>query len=240
MKRILIIAAAILLALLPFSAFAEETGDARETDPAEEVRGDWYAALHGFSMRLTLGEDGGYTMVMQNQPSAEPANGTWEYREGFVWLDGDTDRPLSYDDGILSMRGIGLYFYRDPAEVYLPAETDPEAAQEDFAGSWRMAFMLSDGVAIPASALNLDLYVYIERNRVALTGDLLDGDTVIDFTFENGALSFTAEDLCYRLEKQQDYYLRLTVTAGGQETVAILGEYIGEGLIPEEETAGEP
>lgn len=230
-KKALIMIWIILLTFYQCSGITEEG--------IPDLAGDWYAALHGLSMQLTLREDGGYTMAVQNQASAEPANGTWEYRDGFVWLDGDTEQPLSYDGGILGMRDAGLYFRRDSAEVYLPAETDPEAAPEDFAGSWRMAYVLSDGAAIPASALNLELYAYIERNRVALTGDLLDGDAVIDFTFENGALAFAAEGLSYRLEKQQDHYLRLTVTAGGQETAAILAEYLAEGLIPEEEAAGE-
>lgn len=225
MKRMMILLLALALALSP--ALAEEA--------APGPAGEWHAQTDGLALTLTLHENGAYTLSIPALRDSS-AEGAWELRDGYVYLDGDENVPLNYTGDRLIQAAQGLFFSREPAAVYVPAGAVSDARPEDFAGAWRSAYVLLDGAALPAGLLDEDVRLYVEDTRAALTGGIF-ADSVLDFTYENGALSFAAGDFSILLQMQQDEALRMTLSAAGEEMTLILFSWMDEGLFPEENAA---
>ena len=222
---------ALLLALSLAPALAEET--APETDPA--LLGEWYAEMQNIALTLTLNENGHYNLSYPALPDAAQT-GAWELRDGFVYLDGDEEEPLNYTGEKLILGTPRLIFSREPADVYLPGDIDPEAQLSDFAGAWRSAYALVGDAALPATAVGEDVRIFVENTRAAVTGTLLE-DALLDFTFENGALTCQSGPAALTLALQTDHLLRLTLTAAGESVTLVCASYLTEGLFPEEEAA---
>ena len=225
----LLLALLVILSAAKDLALAEET--APETDPA--LLGEWYAELDNLALTLTLNENGAYTLTYPALPDAAQT-GRWDLRDGFVYLDGDEEEPLNYTGERLILGTPRLIFSREPADVYIPGEIDPEAALSDFAGGWRSAYTLAGDAALPASAVGEDVRFYVENTRAALTGTLFQ-DAIVDFNFENGALTYANQGFTLTLNLQTDHLLRFTLSAGGESVTLVCVSYLTEGLFPEEE-----
>ena len=225
----LLLALLVILSAALAPAMTEET--APETDPA--LLGEWYAELDNLALTLTLNENGAYTLAYPALPDAAQT-GAWELRDGFVYLDGDEEEPLNYTGEKLILGTPRLIFSREPADVYLPGDIDPEAQLSDFAGAWRSAYALVGDAALPATAVGEDVRIFVENTRAAVTGTLLE-DALLDFTFENGALTYEAENFTLTLNLQTDHLLRFTLSAGGESVSLVCVSYLTEGLFPEEE-----
>ena len=224
---------AVLLVLILTAVMLPGMGEETEETPA--VTGDWYTQVRGIPMKLSFREDGTYSQEVPGVPD-ESAEGTWELREGFVYLDGNDEIPMAFNETVLLVDGSGIRFTREEPEIYIPdgiASAD-ETDLMEFQGAWSSSYVLSGSLALPAEYMRDDTILYIEGRRVALTGDLF-GDVVAEFTYEDGALILTdpASDMRITLQMQLDHKARMTIQAGGAEMTLILGTYMTEGLQPE-------
>ncbi|MCR4621075.1 MAG: hypothetical protein K5663_03245 [Clostridiales bacterium] len=210
MKRyiVLLLACAVMLAL-PTSAEEAE-------NPAAGV---WYADAGGAAVTLTLSPDGTYTLDFPALPEFCKA-GTWELRDGFVYLDGDERTPLSFSDTALTRTDAGLRFIREPVETYAAADPLPEATADLFDGLWISAYTLPNGFVLPSDPDD-DTLVYIEKTKAILKGGPF-GYILTDLAFENGAMTYSADGLSVRIELQQDGLMRLTVQKDGLSETRIL------------------
>lgn len=219
MKRMI----AFLLALLMMTAccaFAEEPA---EQETAEAVlTGPWYGDLNGIPFCLDLGEDGTYSVAVNGLPDAG-AEGTWEWKDGAILLDGDAELPILVVNDQLYFQALDQFLTREEQKAYVPEDV---LAGEDsdlslFQGAWASKYVLLDGAVVPAEALQDDTILYVEESKAALTGNLF-GEIVADFTYDNGAMVLTAGGLTVKLEMQKDLLMRMTVSSEGEDLVFVL------------------
>ena len=234
MKRFWIILFAILLfGICP--ALAEKTVQETTEDTIDETifetpAGTWYGEVEGFILTLSLQEDGTYAFSV---PGGEEARGAWVAEGGTVILDGET--AFDFIGGTLLSRNGDLSFFRQQPDIYVPAPvTDMQFIEAegirvplDLGRAWRSAYVLIDGTAVPADAFGDSVALYFESLRAVIVGDLF-GEMVVDFVFEDNALRMEEEGLAFLIQRQEDGYLRFTVTAGGEELVYILEPYLTE------------
>ena len=201
----LILACIFLTAVLP--AAAEDAGN-----PAA---GEWYADLDGAAVILTLSPDGTYIL---SAPALSEMNqaGAWEFRDGYVYMDGDEAFPLSFSGSTLTQEDSGLFFTREQPETYVPGEIMPDAPAGLFAGLWRSAWILRNGSPVPAGLAEDDTLIYVEGTKAILKGGPF-GYRIADFTLENGALACEEDGAAILLQIQEDGFLRLTVSGGGAD-----------------------
>ena len=193
----LILACTLALAVLP--AFAEE-------EPS--VAGDWYTQVDGVPYQLTLDAGGAYTFT---DPRTEPKTGAWEFRDGYIYLDGSAEPSLYTLEDVLCLGDRGVLFTREKPAGYTPEEPAEDVPLEMFAGYWQSAFADLNGEALPAAALGDATDLYIEGHSAILGGPVL-GDKQVKLAFENGALTCEVDGLSVLIQYQADEYLRLTVT----------------------------
>ena len=205
MKRVFAAILAFLLFLAP-AALAEE-------DPAGSAAGDWYADLNGFSLTLSLKEDGSYTLALP-AGIGEPASGTWTFDGGFVRLDSGAVLSL-VSESLLLRTGDDLFFTREPVQYYAPADLLPGVPAELFAGYWKCGYADLGEAVVPASALDSWTDLYVEGTSAILGGSYF-GDTQVKMEFADGAMSCGRDGMQVTLQIQQDGVLRMTVT--GSET----------------------
>ncbi len=206
-------------------------------DAPADPSGEWYGEINGFPMQLTLGEDGLYFLASSAVPG-EAQQGTWEFSDGYVWLDENTAAPLnltkefrvSDDDPeaepeqkeVLVWTAANVTFRRETMPLYTPAEVDAEAALESMAGYWKSRYVSFGGTPVPAALLNDDTDIYIDGETVALGGELF-GDVFIDFVFEDGALSVEIDDdFAISIALQKDGLLRMTLAQEGGDMTLYL------------------
>ena len=203
MKRIFAIFLAFLL-LLSSAALAE----AEPVNPAAVAEGAWYADLDGVPVTLTLSPDGSYTLAL---PAAigESMTGEWTLDDGFVRL-GDGSALNLVNESLLIWTEDGLFFSREPAAYYAPAEVLADAILELYAGYWKCAFVDAGDAIVPAAAMDETTDLYIENATVALGGPRF-GDIFWTFDFADGVLSADVNGQSVSLALQQDGFLRLTM-----------------------------
>jgi hypothetical protein len=213
-----IITCMILLSVLVFAA-AENS--------ELPTSGTWYSSLSGIPIRLTLSEDGSYTSAV---PGTDPVTGTWEERNGDLFLDGSETPEFTVQDDRLLWNGMAAFLTREEQVVYTPAETFADFDPALFRGYWKALYVDVDGTACLASALNDTTDLYVEGNSMILGGPLF-GDLPVKAESTDGALACTAEGITVTLRMQQDSFLRMTVDTG-EETLTWYLEAAG---IPEAE-----
>ena len=214
----LILACALALAVLP--AFAEE---------ATPVAVDWYTSVDGVPYQLTLDPGGAYTFT---DPRTEPKTGAWEFRDGYIYLDGSAEPSLYTQEDMLCLGDRGVFFTREKPAGYTPAEPAEDVQLEMFAGYWRSAFVDLNGEALPAAAMGDATDLYIEGHSAILGGPVL-GDKQVKLAFENGALTCEIDGNSVLIQYQADECLRLTVT--GSDTAPRIWYLIPDGPDTEEE-----
>ena len=213
-----------LLVFLSMLTIALFTVIAEENAP---VSGIWYSTTSGIPVRLTLSEDGSYTSAA---PGTDPVTGTWEERDGSIFLDGSETPEFTVKDGSLLWNGMAAFLTREEQVVYTPAETFADFDPALFRGYWKALYVDVDGIACLASALNDTTDLYVEGNSMILGGPLF-GDLPVKAESADGALTCTAEGITVTLRMQQDSFLRMTVDTG-EETLTWYLEAAG---IPEAE-----
>ena len=232
MKKTMIMLAVLCMTLAMLTALpglGEESGEPLTEAP---VTGEWYANLRGISMRLTFREDGTYSQAVPGREE-ESAEGTWEEVNGWIYLDGNEDVPLFRVNSGLQVGVTGLRFTREEPAGYVPEAVIPGEQTDlmEFQGAWSSAYVMANGRAVPAEDLGDDTLLYIEGRRAALVGDLFGG-MIAEFAYADGAMTLTdeANGISITLQLQSDYRMRMSVRAGAQEMVYILGAYMTEGL----------
>jgi hypothetical protein len=213
-----------LLVFLSMLTIALFTVIAEENAP---VSGIWYSTTSGIPVRLTLSEDGSYTSAA---PGTDPVTGTWEERDGDLFLDGSETPEFTVQDDKLLWNGMAAFLTREEQAVYTPAETFADFDPALFRGYWKALYVDVDGIACLASALNDTTDLYVEGNSMILGGPLF-GDLPVKAESADGALTCTAEGITVTLRMQQDSLLRMTVDTG-EETMTW---YLQAAGIPEEE-----
>ena len=200
-----------LLVFLSMLTIALFTVIAEENAP---VSGIWYSTTSGIPVRLTLSEDGSYTSAA---PGTDPVTGTWEERDGDLFLDGSETPELTVQDDKLLWNDMAAFFTREEQMVYTPAEIYADFDPALFRGYWKALYVDVDGTACLASALNDTTDLYVEGNSMILGGPLF-GDLPVKAESTDGALACTAEGITVTLRMQQDSFLRMTVDTG-EETM---------------------
>ena len=213
-----------LLVFLSMLTIALFTVIAEENAP---VSGIWYSTTSGIPVRLTLSEDGSYTSAA---PGTDPVTGTWEERDGSIFLDGSETPEFTVQDDRLLWNDMAAFLTREEQVVYTPAETFADFDPALFRGYWKALYVDVDGTACLASALNDTTDLYVEGNSMILGGPLF-GDLPVKAESTDGALACTAEGISVILRMQQDSLLRMTVDTG-EETLTWYLEAAG---IPEAE-----
>ena len=196
-----------LLVFLSMLTIALFTVIAEENAP---VSGIWYSTTSGIPVRLTLSEDGSYTSAA---PGTDPVTGTWEERDGDLFLDGSETPELTVQDDKLLWNDMAAFFTREEQMVYTPAEIYADFDPALFRGYWKAFCVDVDGAACLASALNDTTDLYVEGNSMILGGPLF-GDLPVKAESADGALVCTAEGITVTLRMQQDGFLRMTVDTG--------------------------
>lgn len=213
-----------LLVFLSMLTIALFTVIAEENAP---VSGIWYSTTSGIPVRLTLSEDGSYTSAA---PGTDPVTGTWEERDGSIFLDGSETPEFTVQDDRLLWNGMAAFLTREEQAVYTPAEILADFDPALFRGYWKALYVDVDGIACLASSLNDTTDLYVEGNSMILGGPLF-GDLPVKAESTDGALACTAEGITVTLRMQQDSFLRMTVDTG-EETLTWYLEAAG---IPEAE-----
>ena len=196
-----------LLVFLSMLTIALFTVIAEENAP---VSGIWYSTTSGIPVRLTLSEDGSYTSAA---PGTDPVTGTWEERDGSIFLDGSETPEFTMQDDRLLWNDMAAFFTREEQMVYTPAEIYADFDPALFRGYWKAFCVDVDGAACLASALNDTTDLYVEGNSMILGGPLF-GDLPVKAESADGALVCTAEGITVTLRMQQDNFLRMTMDTG--------------------------
>ena len=244
MKKTLMILLALALMLSAFALGEGETLPPFDPDAYEylempvlleqSILGDWYAEFQGLAIKLTLTDEGAYTLSV---PGAEAVGDTWELKDGMLYLEGN-EAPLLPLDEALIWSAVNLVFRREAPAVYEPAEAYKAASKEAYNGFWRAQFtqvgsakdkskrpavrsVQAGGSVILSSAIGDDTALYIENGKAALAGKLF-GRQVVEFAFENGALTAKVEGGRVTLQLQEDGLLRLTYEGGEAEVIYLL------------------
>ena len=215
MKKLLALGLTIALMLL----FVLSLAMAESPAPEAALTGDWFGETQGMILQLTLKEDGSYTAAFPAREGSE-VTGTWEFRDGFLYLDGnDVPAVNVLGEDVLKWTELDTFLRREAPLLYTPAEPLADIPQEIYAGTWKALYVGVDGAMLMANTLGEPSGAYIEGTSVALTGPLT-GEALLEVTYEGGALRWADGNTTITLQLQQDGFLRLTFTAG-ENTVTL-------------------
>ena len=231
MKKAFSLLLSLILFFVP-AAFADEN---QEWQPVTFLSGAWYTDLSGVPVEMNLGEDGAYTIQI---PGYVPETGTWELRDGFIYLDGSAVPEFNVMADKLLWSAAFTFFSREKTDTYLPAEVVAEIPVEIFGGYWKSVYVDVDGAAYPASALNDKTDLYVEGTSAILGGPVFH-DAQVKMKNVNGALVCEVEGASVKLEIQQDGFLRLTLSFDGEGMIWYLLPAYSAALDPDAPTEPE-
>ena len=207
----------------PGEPSAPETPDAEAgvpDDPSDEftdpdVTGLWYCSFGAVNLCLELEAGGAYTVTLPHDPEGT-VTGTWEERDGFLYLDGDETAPLSAYGDLLSWPAAGVFLSREePAPLYVPAATLEKLPEGLLDGYWVAAFLELDGEVFSVDDLDEYMDLYVEGGRAALGGPVF-GDQIVELELREDGLSFSGEGFRVDMSLQADGFLRLSMEAEGE------------------------
>ena len=210
--------------------------DDESADPEPDLTGLWYCSFGAVDLCLELEAGGAYTVTLPHDPEGT-VTGTWEERDGFLYLDGDETAPLSTYGTLLSWPAAGVFLSRDePAPLYVPAATLETLPEGILDGYWVAAFLELDGEVFSVEDLNEQMDLYVEGSRAALGGPVF-GDQIVDLEVLENGLSFSGEGFRVDMSLQADGFLRLSMEANGEG--ALVYYLYNAGPADEAETEGE-
>ncbi len=204
----------------------------------ESITGVWYGRFMGLEMILTLNEDGTASMNMPDMGMEQ--SGSWaldgENLAVTMVNDGEesTEHGTFVDGKLTLMNGeMPIEFGREPVEAPTVAEVNPDAAAEDFEGSWAINRVSMAGVTMDAAAAGMgETVLTIENSAIALTGapealSFFLGDGAFQLEYADGALIRSIDipndaepmKLEIRAELLQDGMLALTIDIADNATV---------------------
>ena len=199
----------IVIALLLITSIAS-LAVAESPAPEAALTGDWFGETQGMILQLTLKEDGSYTAAFPAREGSEAA-GTWEFRDGFLYLDGsDVPAVNVLGEDVLKWTELDIFLRREAPLVYTPAEPAADVPADVYNGTWKALYVGVDGAMLMADTLGEPTGAYIEGTNVALTGPLT-GEAVLEMTFAEGGLRWAQGDAEITLQLQQDGILRMTM-----------------------------
>ena len=234
MKKVFAILLAFSMLLVPVLSPAEGA----EAAPKYGFTGEWYGELQGLVLKLTLNEDGTYFAEVVPQPD-QSAEGTWIFTDGFLYLDGSETPTINVlGDDVIKWISFDIFLRREAPETYTPAEVMAEAQAEWLAGCWKAQYTGVNGAMLLSEAVGDNTVIYIEGTHLVTSGELF-GNSVLDMSWTDGALSCDMEGTTLTLQLQQDGFLRLTSAGEQAVTLYLLPTYV-EGLSAEPEAAAEP
>lgn len=199
------------------------------------VTGDWYlktmkmgdteydAAAMGYSMAMTLNEDGS---VVMNVPSSGESTGTWTLDGENITVDIDgmpASGPVAEDSITLEADGQVMVFTREAPVAITVADVKAAEAAEDFYGSYTAAYIDMAGSMMDVAAMGYPTGVTItaeafdvnpasEEDMFALTLGMM---ALTPADMEDGALKMTSatnpEGIDAKLEMLEDGMVKLTV-----------------------------
>ena len=197
MKKFVSLFLALCLVVLMVPALAEA-----------DFTGTWYLvtlnmngslienpAAMGLNMSFTLNEDG--TAVASN--NGETTDSTWSYEDGKLIID-DLEMVINEDGTITADMGESGYmiFSRvaPEAEEIKIADPNPDAALEDYAGTWICKYVSVNNMTLDIQQIPLEQIgateipgLEIEGANVKMTGlDSLAGSESLEMAFEDGTL----------------------------------------------------
>ena len=206
MKKFFTVLFAWILLLAPGLILAEAESPA----PEAALTGDWFGETQGMILQLTLKEDGSYTAAFPAREGSEAA-GTWEFRDGFLYLDGgDVPTINVLGEDVLKWTELDTFLRREVPLIYTPAEPAADVPADVYNGTWKALYVSAEGAMLMADTLGEPTGAYIEGTNVALTGPLT-GEAVLEMTFAEGGLRWAQGDAEITLQLQQDGILRMTL-----------------------------
>ena len=218
MKKLISILLALALCCMMIPALAEDG-----------ITGDWYGEYSGMVMKLTLNEDGTAAMEVSGMDMGSNAGWTLDGDRFTLTVDG-TPTEGTYTDGSIQLPeyegGPIVAFGRDPIEGFIPAEVNPEAAAEDYDGTWESTYGSFDGLIMGLSGESRET-ITIEGGKVTLLNPnggaaFFLGTDPIEMTYENGALVYTQEIandaepivFIFKIEMLQDGMIAMSMDMG--------------------------
>lgn len=214
MKRL----TALILALAMICALGAATAE-------EGLAGEWYGLMYGAATTLTFSEDGTYILAA----GEESTKGTYELKDGIVYMDGSTnpDENFAYDGLSLVNEQFNVTFTRENSvQGIILADVNPDAPREAFAGEWTCRYMSASGVTLDLQQVPDELLremepipaMKIDGTDVTLTGmeELLGSDPV-PMVYADGALTAEKAGAEIRIQILQDGMAAVSISLNGRE-----------------------
>ena len=206
----------------------------------EDITGEWYFSYQGMAITMTLNEDG--TFIMEIAGAATLGEGTWTAEgEKVLLTNADSTIEGTIDDGQITVVDGELVdkFTREPVNVFTPAEVNPEAAMEDFNGTWVAAYASMAGIYMAApegteEILTIDNgFITLGENNSLV---FYLGTEPVELTYENGSLNYLLEipndaapmTLSIKVEILQDGMMALSVDMGYGASTLYLNQAAAE------------
>ena len=168
----------------------------------EDITGEWYGDLYGMEITLTMNADN--TAKMSLPGMGDVADYSWVESNGLLILTESVDGTkmegklmngeLTINDG-----DEDIVFTREHVEGIQVAEVNPDAAAEDFEGTWAISSVRAEEIHARAEDMDMgDIGVVIKDGKLEFTGNAEDmtfflGEEAIPMTYENGALGYSID-----------------------------------------------
>ena len=191
------------------------TAAAGAEEEAPALAGDWYASLGGVPVQMNLGEDGSYAITL---PGYKPETGAWEWKDGFVTLNGAEPPDLSVYGEKLFWSDAFTFFSREEQDTYVPAEPAADLQEEACRGYWKSVYVDMDGTVYPAQVMHDRTDLYVEGHSAILGGPVFR-DVLLQMEKTDGMMSCILDEVLVQLRMQEDGMLRLTLTVEGEEMI---------------------
>lgn len=186
-----------------------------EEDVSSALTGDWYTDLSGVPVQMTLEEEGDYTLVL---PGYAPEKGTWEPKDGFVYLNGTEPPDLTVFGEKLLWNELLAFFTREKVDSYVPAELAEDVPENICDGYWKCVYVDVEGTPIAARAIGDKTDLYVE-GTTAILGGLVFRDAQVKMENADSGLKCEVEGAAVRLQLQEDSLLRMTLTFEGEDMI---------------------
>ncbi len=163
MKKLISLILVLCMACMLIPATAEE-----------DLTGEWYGAMMGMGLIMTVNEDGTFSMTVGGNVMGA---GTWKMEDGnlLAEVDGQAE-TFEFKDGTLYEATSRITLTRNPEDAPAPiviADPKTDAAAEEYYGEWTCSGLEANGLVLSA-----------ETYATNAQGDTLPGLTISDSAVE--------------------------------------------------------